>query len=56
MALPVVAVDGAIKKRLTLGSVSGNAHIQTGSLKEVRAIAGYVFDAQGRRMAVVCFN
>jgi len=53
-SLPIVAVDGTMKKRLTLGSVSGHAHIKTGSLKEVRAIAGYVFDAQGRRMAVVC--
>ena len=53
-SLPIVAVDGTMKKRLTLGSVSGHAHIKSGSLKEVRAIAGYVFDAQGRRMAVVC--
>ena len=53
-SLPIVAMDGTMKKRLTLGNVSGHAHIKTGSLKEVRAIAGYVFDAQGRRMAVVC--
>lgn len=52
-SLPIVAVDGTMKKRLLLGNVSGHAHIKTGSLKDVRAIAGYVFDAKGRRMAVV---
>ena len=53
-SLPIVAVDGTMKKRLAQASVSGHAHIKTGYLKEVRALAGYVFDAQGRRMAVVC--
>jgi len=53
-SLPIVAVDGTMKKRLLLGSVSGHAHIKSGSLKDVRSIAGYVFDARGRRMIVVC--
>lgn len=53
-SLPIVAVDGTMKKRLLLGNVSGHAHIKSGSLKDVRAIAGYVFDANGRRMIVVC--
>ncbi len=53
-SLPIVAVDGTMKKRLIAGNISGHAHIKTGSLKDVRAIAGYVFDAQGRRMIVVC--
>lgn len=52
-SLPIVAVDGTMKKRLLLGNVSGHAHIKSGSLKDVRAIAGYVFDANGRRMIVV---
>ena len=53
-SLPIVAVDGTMKKRLVMGDISGHAHIKTGSLKDVRAIAGYVFDAQGRRMIVAC--
>lgn len=53
-SLPIVAVDGTMKKRLALGNVSGHAHIKTGSLKDVRAIAGYVFDVSGRRLIVVC--
>ena len=53
-SLPIVAVDGTMKKRLVLGSISGHAHIKSGSLQDVRAIAGYVFDVQRRRIIVVC--
>ena len=54
-SLPVVAVDGTMKKRLWGAQVAGRAHIKTGSLSGVRAIAGYVLDAKGRRTAVVLF-
>ncbi len=53
-SLPVVAVDGTMKKRLSGADVAGQAHIKTGSLTGVRAIAGYVLDAKGRTMVVVC--
>lgn len=52
-SLPLVAVDGTMKKRLGNASVAGRAHIKTGSLSGVRAIAGYVLDAQNRRHIVV---
>ena len=52
-SLPVAAVDGTMKKRLSGADVAGQAHIKTGSLSGVRAIAGYVLDARGRRVAVV---
>jgi serine-type D-Ala-D-Ala carboxypeptidase/endopeptidase (penicillin-binding protein 4) len=52
-SLPVVAVDGTMKKRLSNAEVAGQAHIKTGSLSGVRSIAGYVLDAKGRRMVVV---
>ncbi len=52
-SLPIVAVDGTMKKRLNDHAVAGHAHIKTGSLEGVRSLAGYVFDNQGRRMAVV---
>lgn len=54
-SLPIVAVDGTMRKRLNVGAISGQAHIKSGSLNDVRAIAGYVYDAQGRRMLVVFF-
>jgi len=52
-SLPVVAVDGTMRKRLAQAQVAGQAHIKGGTLTGVRAIAGYVLDAQGRRMVVV---
>ena len=52
-SLPVAAVDGTMKKRLSGAEVAGQAHIKTGSLAGVRSIAGYVLDAQGRRVVVV---
>ena len=53
-SLPLVSVDGTMKKRLSGADVAGQAHIKTGSLTGVRAIAGYVLDAKGRTMVVVC--
>jgi len=52
-SLPLAAVDGTMKKRLSGAEVAGQAHIKTGSLSGVRAIGGYVLDAQGRRVVVV---
>ena len=52
-SLPLVAADGTMRKRLSGAEIAGQAHIKTGSLSGVRSIAGYVLDAQGRRMAVV---
>ncbi len=52
-SLPLVAVDGTMRKRLAGAEIAGQAHIKTGSLSGVRAIAGYVLDSKGRMMAVV---
>jgi D-alanyl-D-alanine carboxypeptidase/D-alanyl-D-alanine-endopeptidase (penicillin-binding protein 4) len=52
-SLPLTAVDGTMRKRLGDAGVAGQAHIKTGSLTGVRAIAGYVLDARGRRLVVV---
>jgi serine-type D-Ala-D-Ala carboxypeptidase/endopeptidase (penicillin-binding protein 4) len=52
-SLPVVAADGTMKKRLLGAGVAGHAHIKSGLLQDVRAIAGYVLDRQGRRHLVV---
>jgi len=53
-SLPIAAIDGTMKKRLKENGVAGRAHIKTGYLEGVRAIAGYVLDARGRRQIVVC--
>jgi serine-type D-Ala-D-Ala carboxypeptidase/endopeptidase (penicillin-binding protein 4) len=52
-SLPIVAADGSMRKRLRGERVAGQAHIKTGLLQDVRAIAGYVLDRSGRRHAVV---
>jgi D-alanyl-D-alanine carboxypeptidase/D-alanyl-D-alanine-endopeptidase (penicillin-binding protein 4) len=52
-SLPIVAVDGTMKKRLKDEPVAGHAHIKTGMLSNVRAMAGYVLDQRGRRHTVV---
>jgi D-alanyl-D-alanine carboxypeptidase/D-alanyl-D-alanine-endopeptidase (penicillin-binding protein 4) len=52
-SLPLVAVDGTMKKRLAASQIAGHAHIKTGTLSGVRAIAGYVLDRKGRMMVVV---
>ncbi len=52
-SMPLVAYDGTLRRRLKFESVAGQAHIKTGSLADVRSIAGYVLDRTGRRVAVV---
>lgn len=52
-SMPIAAVDGTMRRRLKNEGVAGNAHIKTGLLSDVRAMAGYVRDPGGRRFAVV---
>lgn len=54
-SLPTVGVDGTMRRRLTNSGVSGHAQIKTGTLSNVRAIAGYVAAANGQTYAVVSF-
>ncbi len=51
-SLPLIAVDGTMRRRMKSESIAGQAHIKSGSLSDVRAIAGYVLDRSGRRYAV----
>ena len=53
-SFPVVGLDGTMRNRLVAQGVAHSAHIKTGSLNEVRAIAGYVLGAKGRRYVVSC--
>lgn len=52
-SLPIVGVDGTMKHRLMDTPAAGNAWIKTGTLKDVRAIAGYANDQSGQRYIVV---
>ena len=52
-SLPLAGVDGTLKKRLGNGAAAGRAHLKTGYLENVRAIAGYVLDRNDQRWVVV---
>jgi len=52
-SLPLAGTDGTMRKRLKGEGIAGRAHLKTGLLAEVRAVAGYVFDRSGRRHVVV---
>jgi len=51
-SMAVAGVDGTMRKRLGDDAVKGRAHIKTGSLNNVNAMAGYVMDQDGRRWVV----
>lgn len=52
-SMPLAALDGTMRKRLRNTEVAGKAHIKTGTLNTVRAIAGYSRDDEGNTWAVV---
>lgn len=47
-SMPIVAVDGTMRRRLKDSPAAGHARLKTGTLKNVVALAGYVPDADGR--------
>ncbi|MDI1246167.1 MAG: D-alanyl-D-alanine carboxypeptidase/D-alanyl-D-alanine-endopeptidase [Rhodoferax sp.] len=49
-SLPLVGVDGTLKRSQ---ASSASAHLKTGSLKEVTALAGYVHATSGKRYVLV---
>jgi D-alanyl-D-alanine carboxypeptidase/D-alanyl-D-alanine-endopeptidase (penicillin-binding protein 4) len=51
-SMPIVGIDGTMKKRLKDAEATGRAHIKTGTLDGVKTAAGYALDAQGRRYAI----
>ena len=52
-SLPILGMDGTIAKRLKYSASAGRAHLKTGSLDSVSAIAGYVLSAQSKRFIMV---
>ncbi len=49
-SLPLVGVDGTLKRSL---AAKGSAHLKTGSLRAVMALAGYVHAASGKGYVLV---
>lgn len=52
-SLAISGVDGTMRRRLRQDEVRGMAHLKTGTLRDVRALAGYVLGASGKRYIVV---
>ena len=52
-SLPVVGIDGTMARRLRDRQVTGRAYIKTGTLRDVKAVAGYVQSHTKRDYVVV---
>jgi D-alanyl-D-alanine carboxypeptidase/D-alanyl-D-alanine-endopeptidase (penicillin-binding protein 4) len=50
-SLPITGVDGTLRR--VKSRAGGSAHLKTGSLNNVVAVAGYVHGASGKRYALV---
>lgn len=53
-SLPIIGNDGTMRTRLREQAVAGQGHIKTGTLRDAKAIAGYVLASSGRTYIVVC--
>ena len=53
-SLPIVGVDGTMRRNRS--RAAGNAHLKTGSLRNVVAMAGYVHANSGRRYVLVAIT
>jgi D-alanyl-D-alanine carboxypeptidase/D-alanyl-D-alanine-endopeptidase (penicillin-binding protein 4) len=51
-SLPLSGLDGTLRRRFRGSPMTGRAHLKTGSLDHVAAIAGYLQSRKGRRVAV----
>ncbi len=55
--LPIVGIDGTLKKRYKDLALTGRAHFKTGSLNEAKALAGIIHGKNGQRYtAIILIN
>jgi D-alanyl-D-alanine carboxypeptidase/D-alanyl-D-alanine-endopeptidase (penicillin-binding protein 4) len=54
-SLPILGVDGTVKKRLKESPAASHSHLKTGTLSGVKTIAGYVRGKSGKEWIVVFF-
>ena len=52
-SLPILGMDGTVKKRFRDSEIAGYAHLKTGTLEGVKSIAGYVKAHSGKQWIVV---
>lgn len=54
-SLPILGIDGTVKKRLRDSTAASHAHLKTGTLEGVKTVAGYVRSRSGRDWIVTFF-
>jgi D-alanyl-D-alanine carboxypeptidase/D-alanyl-D-alanine-endopeptidase (penicillin-binding protein 4) len=54
-SLPILGVDGSVRRRLRDSPAASHAHLKTGTLEGVKTIAGYVKSKSGKEWIVVFF-
>jgi len=54
-SLAIAGVDGTVRRRLRDDEARGMAHLKTGTLRDTRAMAGYVQGVSGKRYLMVSF-
>jgi len=52
-SLPILGMDGTVKRRFTDSDLAGRAHLKTGTLDGVKSMAGYVHAGNGKKWIVV---
>lgn len=52
-SLPILGLDGTVKKRFRDSDIAGYAHLKTGSLEGVKSLAGYVKANSGKQWIAV---
>lgn len=55
-SLPIMGVDGTLKKRMKGSHVAGHAHLKTGTLNNAKALAGYVTADDGETYIVAILH
>lgn len=54
-SLPILGVDGSVRRRLKDSPAASHAHLKTGTLEGVKTIAGYVHSKSGKEWIVVFY-
>ena len=54
--MSIAGLDGTLSRRFKGTSLIGTAHLKTGSMDDVSAVAGYLQTRSGRRLAVVAMQ
>ena len=55
-SMSISGLDGTLSRRFRDADLTGKAHLKTGSMDHVTAIAGYLQSRSGRRLAVVAIQ